>query len=149
MHCVCETQSELIIHTRQKRIAQFPRRVCITVNCAGLVNDRTSFLLFFFLFFFRGGLVRRCTGNSLERAQAEIESKASKLFLSPQQGFCCCTAEIPQLRAAPWLAEGEITALCMLSEAVSSPPCSAGGFHTHKMDQLSSHRHPSTPLSHN
>lgn len=30
-------------------------------------------------------------------------------------------AEIPQLRAAPWLAEGEITALCMLSEAVSSP----------------------------
>lgn len=66
-------------------------------------------------------LALRCAGNSLEREQAEIESKASKLFLSPQQGFCCCTAEIPQLRAAPRLAEGEITALCMLSEAVSSP----------------------------
>lgn len=43
---------------------------------------------------------------------------------------------IPQLRAAPWLAAGEVTALWMLSEAISSP-CSAGGFHTHKMDQLS------------
>lgn len=55
----------------------------------------------YFYFFF----VQRLTGSSLERAQAEIESKASKLFLSPQQDFCCYTTKIPQLRAAPWQAE--------------------------------------------
>lgn len=101
---------------------------------------------FFILFYIIcRSLVRRCTGKSHEGSPAEIVSKESKLFLSPQQGFCRYTAEIPQLHAAPLLAEREITALCMLSEAISSP-YSAGGFHTHKMDQLSSHSHPPTPL---
>lgn len=60
-----------------------------------------SFYIFSFLFIYLfciRSLVWRCTGNSIETVLTEIESNASKLFPSPQQGFSswnsaapCCT----------------------------------------------------------
>lgn len=95
--CVCEMQSKLLVHTKHKlnwRSFYYLQASAKEMQC----------FVFFFPFW---------------NAQAKIESKASNLFLSPHQGFCCYTKFHSSL-LKPWLVEGEITALYMLSVAVSS-----------------------------
>ena len=63
----------------------------------------------FILYFFFSSCTEIYWQFSWERAGNEIKSIAPKLFLSPQQDFC-------SWNSTAWsLAQGEITALCMLS----------------------------------
>lgn len=108
---------ELLIHTAQKTYSTIVTPCRITVDRA---HDGTCFL---FHFLMKGVLYEDALAIPPERAQAEIESKASKLFLSPQQGFCCYTAEdSTALRCTAASRGGRLQHCACLSEAVSSPP---------------------------
>ena len=108
---------ELLIHTAQKTYSTIVTLCRITVDRA---HDGTCF---YFIFLWRGSCTKMLWQFPLRELRLKLKGKASKLFLSPQQGFCCYMAENSTARRCTGASRGGRLQHCAcLSEAISSPP---------------------------